>query len=160
MRIIALSDTHSQALPPEVAAAIAGADLIVHVGDFCDLSVLEALKASGKPVKAVYGNMDGMDLRKLLPRQAVFECEGRMIGLIHGEGGGGMVLEKVRERFQGEKVDMVIYGHSHEPLRTMIDGVLYLNPGSATDTLRAPCRSYGVVEIKNGKIKAEIVRIK
>ena len=85
MKIIVLSDTHSSPLPAALVREIAGADMVVHAGDFADIGFYRQLEAM-KDVRAVYGNMDGMALRECLPKQTVFECEGVRIGLVHGEG--------------------------------------------------------------------------
>ncbi len=159
MRLIVISDTHSEDLPPLLIEDIKKSDLVVHVGDFCDIDVFHRLKAL-KEIRAVYGNMDGLDLRGVLPRKAVFKCEDVMIGLFHGEGGPDKLLEKVRVAFGKERVDVVVFGHSHEAFNQVIDGVLYFNPGSPTDTFRAPFRSYGVLEVRGKNVKGMIVKIK
>ncbi len=159
MKIIALSDTHSEPLPRALTEDLKTADLIVHAGDFSDVQVYDQLKAF-KQVRAVYGNMDGRDLRQLLPKDSVFECAGVKIGLSHGEGRPEGIIAKLREFFKDKGVQVVIFGHSHAPCHEMIDGVLYFNPGSPTDTVRAPYLSYGVIEINDGRVKARIVRIK
>ncbi|MEI6438197.1 MAG: metallophosphoesterase family protein [Candidatus Omnitrophota bacterium] len=159
MRVIVVSDTHSEDLPPVLLEDVKKSDLVIHVGDFCDIEVYKRLKAL-KEIRAVYGNMDGLDLRGILPRKAVFTCEGVTIGLFHGEGGPDQLFEKVKAAFSKEKVDVVIFGHSHEVLNRVVDGILYFNPGSPTDTFRAPFRSYGVLEVRGDKVKGTIIKVK
>ncbi len=159
MRLIALSDTHSEALPKPLLEDIKKSDLVIHVGDFCDMEAYQKLKQL-KEIRSVYGNMDGVDLRGIMPRKAIFMCEKVAVGLIHGEGIGDMVLDRVRAAFKGERVNVVVFGHSHQPCHEEIDGVLYLNPGSPTDTVRAPYLSYGVLDISGDMVKGHIVRIK
>jgi hypothetical protein len=159
MRIIVLSDTHSEPLAKDLQADLQKADLIVHVGDFTDLALLERLKKS-QEVRAVYGNMDSLELRQVLPKKLVFRCEEAAIGLVHGQGAPAQVVEGVRECFKGEKLDAIVFGHSHEPMNKVVDGVLFFNPGSPTDTVRAPFRSYGVLEVKGKTIKGQIIKIK
>jgi putative phosphoesterase len=158
MRILVLSDTHSQPLPKVLEDEFQRADLIIHLGDFTDINLLNRLKAV-KEVRAVYGNMDGLDLRQALPKQQVFHCEGVVIGLVHGQGSSTQVLKSVRECFKGEKLDAIVFGHSHVPVNEVIDGILFFNPGSPTDSVRAPFRSYGILEVKNKTIKAQLVKI-
>ena len=158
MRLIVISDTHSEDLPSVLIDDIKKSDLVIHVGDFCDIAVLNRLKKL-KEVRAVYGNMDGLDLRGILPRKAVFACEGVTIGLFHGEGGPEGLFDKVKAAFVKEKVDVVTFGHSHEALNKVVDGVLYFNPGSPTDTYRAAFRSYGVLEVSGARVKGTIVKI-
>ena len=159
MRILVLSDTHSDTLPKAVLNEIKNVDKIFHVGDFTDISILDRLKKE-KEVLAVYGNMDGMDLRGVLPRQLVVKCEDVTFGLFHGEGGPDKLLEKVRGVFQCEKLDVIVFGHSHTPMNEVVDGVLMFNPGSPTDMVRSPFLSYGILEVKGSAVKGQIVKIK
>jgi putative phosphoesterase len=159
MKIIVLSDTHSHPLPQALLNDLPGADLILHAGDFTDPEVYSQLKAV-KDIRAVYGNMDGTDLRGFLPRQTVFDCEGVRIGLAHGEGNPDGVIGRLEKAFEGSGVQVIVFGHTHMPCHDVINGVLFFNPGSPTDMIRAPYRSYGVLDIKDGKVKAKIVKLK
>lgn len=159
MKIIVLADTHSQPLPKALVEDIKSADLVVHAGDFSDVDVYHRLKAM-KDIRAVYGNMDGTDLRAFLPREAVFECAGVKIGLAHGEGSPTGIIGRLQQIFKDQGVQVVVFGHSHEPCHEVLDGVLYFNPGSPTDTVRAPYLSYGVLEAKDGHVKARIIKLK
>jgi putative phosphoesterase len=159
MKIIAVSDTHSESLPAELLEAVRKADLVVHVGDFTEISVYEEFRKL-KDIRAVYGNVDGAELRKILPRQMVIHCEGVAIGLVHGEGAPLGLAERVKASFKNEKVQAIVFGHSHAPMNEVVDGILLFNPGSPTDMIRPPYRSYGVLEVKDGKVKGEIVRLK
>lgn len=158
MKIVVLSDTHSYSLPRMLIDEIKKADMVIHAGDFTDVSVLDALRKD-KEVRAVYGNMDGMDLRRQLPQSQVFRCADVAVGLFHGEGASAGLLERVQKRFSGEDVQVVIFGHTHEPMNETINGVLYFNPGSPTDNYRAPYCSFGILEITGRNIKSRIVRI-
>ena len=151
MRIGVISDTHAKALgeiPAPVLTALAGVDLIVHAGDFTERVVLEGLRTLGN-VKAVHGNMDSDELKQLLPHQELFVANGKKIGLTHGSGGPWGIAGRVREMF-GD-VDIIIFGHSHEPSNQYIRGSLLFNPGRARD-------SFGLVRIED-EIKAEIIRV-
>ncbi len=159
MKLIVISDTHSETLPSQLWEDIKKSDLIIHVGDFCDIGIYKKLEGL-KPIRAVYGNMDGLDLRGVLPRKAVFKCEGVTIGLFHGEGGPDNLMERVKAAFEKEKVALVIFGHSHQAFNELINGVRYFNPGSPTDTTRAAFRSYGIVTIAGDSVAGSIVKIK
>ncbi|MBU1147516.1 MAG: metallophosphatase family protein, partial [Candidatus Omnitrophica bacterium] len=65
----------------------------------------------------------------------------------------------MKEEFLAKKPDIIVFGHSHQPTNEYIDGVLFFNPGSPTETVIAPYRSYGVIEIDKGEIKAEIHKL-
>lgn len=159
MRIGIVADTHSLEVPRQILEDFKRTDLIIHAGDFCTKQDWEVFSRI-KDVKAVYGNMDGEDLRRILPRRQIFKAEDATIGLFHGEGPAEGLLDLLRKEFKNDKLDAVIFGHSHQPFNRNIDGVLYFNPGSPTDLVFAPFRSYGIWEIKGGKISAEIVKLK
>lgn len=159
MRIVVVSDTHSEKIPKPLLEDIKKSDLVIHVGDFVDIGVLNMLKAL-KDVRAVYGNMDGLELRHVLPRQEIFQCENVRIGLIHGEGSPDGIVPRVMEHFQGEDLQAIVFGHTHEAMNETIGGVLFFNPGSPTDTVRAAFRSYGILEVNGSEIKGKIVKLK
>jgi putative phosphoesterase len=159
MKIYVISDTHvpvaARELPPEMLRALKEAQLIIHAGDLVELSVLDELRAIA-PVEAVFGNMDGWETRQALPAKKVVEAQGKRIGLVHGAGAPWSLPERVLREF--EKVDIIIFGHSHQPLREQRGRVLLFNPGSPTDTRFAPYKSYGIIEIGQS-VKAEVVRL-
>ena len=159
MKIYVISDTHvpvvARELPPELLRAMNDAQLIIHAGDLVELSVLEELRAIA-PVEAVFGNMDGWATRRPLSAKKVVEAQGKRIGLVHGAGAPWSLPERVLREF--ENVDIIVFGHSHQPLREQRGQVLLFNPGSPTDTRFAPYRSYGIIEIGES-VKAEIVRL-
>ncbi len=158
MRIGVVADTHSKALPPELIQDLKGVDLIIHAGDVVDGRALAELKKFAE-VKGVCGNMDVESLRKALPARCILTCEGVRIGVVHGEGMKEGVLRHVQEAFASDKVDVVIFGHSHSPLNKRIGSVLYFNPGSPTDDVFAPYLSYGILEIADKQVKAHIIKV-
>jgi len=158
MKMGVVSDTHSLEVPAHVIKDFQSVDLIIHVGDF---STVEDYKffTGIQRVKAVYGNMDEAELRRKIPRRDVFEFGGLKFGLYHGEGSPEAVLNFVINEFKNDKVDVVIFGHSHRPFNEMINGVLYFNPGSLTDVVRPPFRSYGILEVKDKQVTAKIIKV-
>ncbi|NTV29026.1 MAG: metallophosphoesterase family protein [Candidatus Omnitrophica bacterium] len=159
MRIIVISDTHADKLPKQLLEDIRKSDLVIHAGDFTDIETLKALRQI-KEVRAVYGNMDGLELRQALPQREVFQCEGVRIGIFHGEGSSDGMLERIRGHFQGDAVQAIVFGHTHAAMNKVIDGVLFFNPGSPTDHIRATVRSYGVLEVHGQEIKGRIEKLK
>jgi len=157
MKIGVLSDTHSRRIPQQLLDDFQKVDLIVHVGDFCSLDILQTLK-NIKGVEAVYGNMDGADIRKVLPAKKIIECGSFKIGLFHGEGAPQHLLDVLKREFKNSGVRAVIFGHSHHPMNEEIDGILYFNPGSPNDPVFAPFCSYGILEI-NDTIKGKIIKV-
>ncbi len=159
LRIGVVADTHSRELPKMMLKDFKSVDLIIHAGDFCDTSDYKVFSAI-KEVKAVYGNMDTAAIHKLFPRRQIFKLGAFTVGLFHGEGPPKTILEKVKEEFQKDKVDIVIFGHSHQPLNQKEGNVLYFNPGSPNDTVFAPYCTYGILEIANKDFSAKHVKIK
>jgi uncharacterized protein len=96
MLIAVISDTHmprgARRLPDACLERIAGADLLLHAGDFSTLEVLRELEAIGPPVVGVHGNVDSADLRRLLPEERVVEAEGTRIAMLHEEAPDGFQL--------------------------------------------------------------------
>lgn len=162
MKIGVISDTHiperADQLPPEITKGLKGCDMIIHAGDITDLKVLDALKKICPDVRAVYGNMDPEDARQQLPEKLIINAAGYKIGVMHGYGHPAKLIEIMAEAFKNDNVNMVIFGHSHAPLKEKAGNILFFNPGSATDKIFAPYNSYGIIEI-NAKINATIVKI-
>ena len=160
MKIAVVADTHSRKIPPQLLEELSAVDCIVHAGDFCSLKDLEIFKRIKKEFKAVYGNMDEPEVKQSLPEQLIFNIEGIGVGVYHGAGPAQQVLESVESKFKNEKVDVIIFGHSHQPFNQMRKNVLFFNPGSPNDTIFAPYLSYGIIEIKNGKVLGKIIKLK
>ncbi|MBM3141718.1 MAG: metallophosphoesterase family protein [Chloroflexi bacterium] len=151
MRVGVLSDTHihlAEEIPLEVVKAFSRVDLILHAGDFVGLQVLEGLKQLGE-VKAVYGNVDSMKLRGLLPEKELLVAGGKKIGITHGWGGPEGIERRVRGLFND--VDIIIYGHSHRAKIERIGDVLFFNPGPGY-------QSFGILTIEED-VKGEIVKL-
>jgi len=160
MKILVLSDTHiprvAHDLPRGIYAAIEGADIILHAGDFVEKDVLDKLKTL-RPTTAVYGNMDAGALHNILNTKEVVEVGGFKIGLIHGYGAPADLIDTVKSEFKG--VDAIVFGHSHAPVNITKDGILFFNPGSPTDKIFAKTNSYGILEITDKKIEGKIITI-
>ncbi len=152
MRIAVLADTHVsrlESIGSKIVDAISSVDLILHAGDFTDLQTLMGLKGL-KEVRAVQGNMDSMQLKAILPVKDVVEVQEKRIGIAHGSGGPRGIDERVRTMFDGDQVDVIVYGHSHLAQNEVIDGVLLFNPGTATE-------SFGILTVDDGVVMGEIV---
>ncbi|MDP2327262.1 MAG: metallophosphoesterase family protein, partial [Dehalococcoidia bacterium] len=138
MRIAVISDTHLPSLirtpdqlGPQLAAFLAGADLILHGGDVVRPSVLDWCEQFA-PLLVARGNNDVFDDRRMEARQIV-DIEGWRIGMVHElrpeERPVSVLLE---ESLGGERVDILIGGDTHIERLDYRDGVLVLNPGSPT----------------------------
>lgn len=104
-------------------AALRRCDLILHAGDVCRPDLLRELETIA-PVLAVRGNNDRGSWARRLPRTRTLEVEGCRIFLIHDR-------KELRRNASPPKADIVVSGHSHRPSIERIDGVLWVNPGSA-----------------------------
>ena len=160
MKIGVISDTHipvfAKKLPQKVYDCFKDCDLIIHVGDAIEMSVIEELSRIAE-TKAVCGNMDDPEMKECLPEKMLFSVAGKKIGVMHGRGPGVKVVQ-IAEKMFGNKADIVIFGHSHLPYNEKRNGVLFFNPGSATDWTNAPYCSFGIIEIDGDDIRAEIVK--
>ena len=166
-----VSDTHlprfGRRLPRALVEGLRDArvELILHLGDFTDLLVVDLFEAIA-PFDAVAGNNDGPEIRARFGRRKVIEVDGTRIGMTHGdEGPGRTTPERALRPFAGEqpRVDIVLFGHSHVPMlgespRPGLKPLALLNPGSPTDKRRQPDYTYALLEIVGGQIRARIVR--
>ncbi|MGB2630557.1 MAG: metallophosphoesterase family protein [Candidatus Omnitrophota bacterium] len=161
MKIGIIADTHipvsAPKIPPKVFEHFKDCDLIVHAGDLVEMSVLGDLEKIAE-TKAVWGNMDGADVRKSLPEKIEFKVDKITVGVVHGKGSASKIVDMVKKTFD-KKPDIIIFGHSHAPYNKNIDGTLYFNPGSSTDRIFSPYRSIGIIEIDGNDIRAEIIRL-
>ena len=121
-RIGLISDTHGL-LRPDAAEFLRGCDLIVHAGDICDRSVLDALDAIA-PTTAVRGNNDRGAWAMSLRESELVEVAGLLLYAIHDIGEIDIDPETAGVR-------VVVSGHSHRPGMEERGGVLFVNPGSA-----------------------------
>jgi len=159
MIIGVLSDTHSLNIPDPIIDRFKSVDLIIHAGDICDLHTLKLLRKIA-PTKAVQGNMDELLVKKELPLKEIIICDGLKIGVTHGHVGDTReALKNAMSAFKDDKMDVVIFGHSHQAIQSQVGGTLYFNPGSPNDLVRAKFFSYGLITIEAGKIKAEIIKV-
>lgn len=162
MKIGVVSDTHipdrSKNIPQKILDEFKSVDMIIHAGDLVDLSVLEALQNACPDVKAVWGNMDPEEVRNKLPEKMVLKIGNHRIGVMHGHGAPNKLIELLASVFKKDGVDLIIFGHSHYSVNENREGVIFFNPGSATDKIFAPYNSFGIIEI-NDKIQARIIRI-
>jgi uncharacterized protein len=133
------------------------ADLILHLGDFSTLAVLEELEALGPPLQAVSGNADEPALRARLPTELVVEADGARIGLVHIPGPAVGRADRLVRRFPG--CDAVLFGHTHLPQVERHENVWVLNPGSPTERRRGPFHSMLLLEVNRGAVSPELVRL-
>ncbi len=130
-RIGLISDTHNY-LDDAVFKHFENCDEIWHAGDFGDIKIADAL-AAFKPLKGVYGNIDGRDVRSAYPEHLKFNCEAVKVWMTHIGGYPGKYDRRIKVEIQSDRPDLFICGHSHI-LKVMYDkniACLHLNPGAA-----------------------------
>lgn len=133
MKVIVIADTHLQS-PAKLAwltGRHADAGAIIHAGDYTGRSVLTFLQSQG-PFFGTAGNADPEEIKRLLPEKQVLTLASYQIGLYHGHGTGGTTPDRAFRVFAGEPVDIIIFGHSHQPCIFTRNKILLLNPGSLT----------------------------
>jgi len=127
-----LSDTHGY-FHPKLADDLDGVDRILHAGDIGDLAILDGLEAVA-PVRAVFGNADGPDIRRRVPEHERFSVDGLDLWMTHIAGRPGRWQNEMGERLKADPPDLFVCGHSHilrvERVEDM-DDMLYVNPGAA-----------------------------
>jgi uncharacterized protein len=132
MKLIGLlSDTHGY-LHPKVFDFFANCDEIWHAGDIGNFETAGRL-AAFKPLRAVYGNIDGTDVRNSYPKVQLFHCEGKKVMITHIGGYPGRYEREVRPLIEKERPGIFISGHSHI-LKVIYDQkyqLLHINPGAA-----------------------------
>jgi uncharacterized protein len=147
MRLGVISDTHGL-LRPEVFDAFAEVDHILHAGDIGSLDLLADLEALA-PVTAVYGNTDDVDVRQRVPRIARLELDGFDIVVTHGDQFGSPTPERLNAAFP--EAQILVYGHTHRPLLTIVDVVVtVMNPGGAGPRRFKLPPSVGILELEAG----------
>lgn len=122
MRVGVISDTHGL-LRDEAIDRLTGVDHVIHAGDIGDVQIIEDLRRIA-PTTAIRGNNDTAEWASHYPSEGRIELAGRMLYVLHD-------LKKLSVDPAEMGYDVVISGHSHKPKIEEVDGVLYLNPGSA-----------------------------
>ncbi len=162
MKIGVISDTHipekANLLPQKLITELKKCDMVIHAGDMVSIEVARALKKICPNFKAVCGNMDYAEVRKDFPEKEIVRVGKFKIGIKHGFGPPGQLLNLMEGVFKDDGVDIVIFGHSHNPLNEKKGKIIFFNPGSPTDDIFAPYKSFGIIEISD-KIVAEIVKL-
>ena len=130
-RIGLISDTH-HFLDEKVFEHFKDCDEIWHAGDFGTISIAESLNAA-RPLRGVYGNIDGYDLRSVYPEKLRWRCEEVEVFMTHIGGYPGRYAPGIKAALRENPAALFISGHSHI-LRVIYDDqlqCLHMNPGAA-----------------------------
>lgn len=148
-KLLVLSDSHGHLglISDALRLELQGVDFVVHLGDFWfDMKpFIREIKNSGKEIIIIRGNVDSMrgdSTTAFIPEIEFLEFEGRKVMFTHGhvfEVHNG--LEKLKYASASNKCEVVIFGHTHQPMAREVNGVFFFNPGALRDGV------YGVVSI-------------
>ncbi len=126
-----LSDTHYTFDEP-LREFFKDVDEIWHAGDIGTLAIADAI-AAFKPLRAVWGNIDGADVRRAHPKFQLFDCEHERVLMMHIGGYPKRYTPEAQALIREHKPTIFISGHSHI-LKVIYDNQhqhLHLNPGGA-----------------------------
>ncbi len=129
-KILLISDTHGY-LDEKILKYCDSVDEVWHAGDVGDISLIDQIKEI-KPFKGVYGNIDDQEIRKELPLDCKFNCDGLKVWITHIGGYPNKYQKRITDELKTDKVDLFICGHSHI-LKIIYDkrfDHLHINPGA------------------------------
>ncbi|MDR2813600.1 MAG: metallophosphatase family protein [Prevotellaceae bacterium] len=152
MKIGILSDTHGLFDEP-LRRFLAEVDEVWHAGDIGGGGVADAIAAL-KPLRAVYGNIDGEDIRTSYPLHQRFACEGVEVFMTHIGGYPGRYDASIAGLLRSNPPQLFVCGHSHI-LKVMFDkklNFLHINPGAAGKYGFHTVRTAVRLEVKNGSM--------
>lgn len=159
-KILLLSDTHGF-IDNQILKFVKQTDEIWHAGDIGNLEVTDTLKKL-KPLRAVFGNIDGADARAEFPLDNKFEVEKVSVWITHIGGYPNKYYQRIREEIKLNPPKIFISGHSHI-LKVQYDkklNLLHLNPGAAGNHGFHKIRTMLRFELDNGEIKnMEIIEL-
>jgi putative phosphoesterase len=158
-RILATGDTHvpdfARHLPASLLRRAEKADLILHAGDVTSADVLQTL-ADLAPVRVALGNNDDASVVAFGAEDAVeLAVEGVRLAMLHDAGRRTNRERRLARRFPA--ADVLVFGHSHIPMITALDGRRFLNPGSPTWKRRALAATCAVLTIDERRTRIRLV---
>jgi uncharacterized protein len=162
MKVGVVSDTHLPRFGDRLPAGLCrGLDeerveLILHLGDFTGPKIPRLLEALA-PLEAVAGNNDPPALVRRFGRRKIVTLGGVRIGLVHGDGTHGTTMSRSLRSFEEDAVDVICFGHSHQPVCERRGEIWLVNPGSPTDKRTQARYSYAILEIEQSRVVPRLV---
>ena len=157
-RILICSDIHSCIENFQLALEKTRPDRILISGDLEGRETEYRYLADMTPIVMVQGNCDHY-LAPSLPLVAEFTLEGKHFFMTHGHvfGVGGRKPRLLIQEGMRLGADIVIFGHSHQPLDAVWNGIRFLNPGALRGVPGSGSCSYIVLTLdgKTGMEKVE-----
>ena len=155
MRIGLVSDTHGL-FDPVLATVFARCAAILHAGDVVRPAVLEALEAIA-PVTAVRGNNDVAPALDRLPETALVPVGPLTALVVHDLGPREAPKPPARAVIARRRPEIVVHGHSHRPGAAVVDGRLFVNPGSAGPRRFTLPRTAAVLVARGRRVSVELL---
>ncbi|ASL17976.1 metallophosphoesterase family protein [Mycobacterium intracellulare] len=155
MRLLLIADTHipkrARDLPAQVWDEVAGADVVIHAGDWIAAEFLDRLERAAARLVGCWGNNDGPALRARLPERADVTLAGVRFTVTHETGAAAGREARMARLYPDSQV--LVFGHSHIPWDSTTEtGLRLLNPGSPTDRRRQPFCTYMTADVAGGAV--------
>jgi putative phosphoesterase len=129
-------------------------DLILHAGDTGALALLRVLEEIA-PVAAVRGNADPVETLDALPDRVLIHAGNKTILLLHGHQGKTAVA--TARRAASDEIDLLVFGHSHQPLIEREGHTILFNPGSPTERRWNPHFGVGLITVTDERIAPDLI---
>lgn len=128
-------------------------DEVWHAGDWGSIDVSDRISSKVKLI-GVYGNIDGLAIRKIYPKELSFNCEGLNVFITHIGGYPGKYEKGIKEKLLSLKPDLYICGHSHicKVMRDKHLELIHFNPGAIGQSGFHKKRTMMRFGIENGKL--------
>jgi len=165
LKVVILGDTHirfTKDIPEVFLRVIQNSDFLIHTGDYVSEEILEKfIEMKNNKFIGVFGNADPLSIRKRLPNERLFNLNRYRFGLAHPAMGGAddKVESLISKKFVRKKVQILIFGHTHNPIIEKREKILLLNPGKGyiEKSYFGPHTSFIILSLsKNGEIKVEL----
>jgi putative phosphoesterase len=146
-----ISDTHGR-LSEQLISKLAGYDAVLHAGDIDTPQAYQQL-ARRHRLTAVRGNMDIGHWADDLPLTEVIAVDQLLVYMLHD-------IERLDLDPVTAGIQMIINGHTHRAkIERHRDGVLFINPGSASFPRHGTPPTMAVLSVENGTANAQIVKL-
>ncbi|MDQ2652145.1 MAG: metallophosphatase family protein [Chloroflexota bacterium] len=129
-------------------------DLILHTGDTGVLALLRVLEEIA-PVAAVRGNADPIETLDALPDRVLIHVGTRTVLLLHGH--LGKTALSTARRAANDEIDLLVFGHSHQPLIDREGRTILFNPGSPTERRWNPHFGIGLITVTDERIAPDLI---
>ncbi|MFM7015017.1 MAG: metallophosphoesterase family protein [Bacteroidota bacterium] len=152
-KILLISDTHGY-LDDAILEHIKQSDEVWHAGDIGTIEIADQISHL-KPLRAVYGNIDGHVIRSAYPQDLIFTCEGLKVFITHIGGYPTRYSKGIKEKLIIHRPELFICGHSHilKIMRDQSHQLLHMNPGAAGVHGFHKMRTMIRINIEEGKIQ-------